>query len=462
MPRHARPAAPEVFAPAPLGPLTLRNRIIKAATFEGATPGGHVSDDLVAFHRRVAAGGAAMSTVAYLAVSPEGRTDRHCLLLDDDTAADLRRLTEAVHAEGAAAAAQIGHAGPVANARSNGAPALSPSGGFTPMGARLRAVDAAGIERITEDYRNAARRAVEAGFDSIEVHVGHNYLLSAFLSPKLNRRDDQFGGSVENRARFARAVLRTVRDAAGPATAVTAKLNMADGVDGGLWLDESVEIAALFESDGTLDALELTGGSSLANPMYLFRGDAPLREFGATLPPAVRLGFRVLGKRFLRAYPYEEAYFLPYAAPVPARAHHAGHPARWHHGAGDDRVRAGRGLRVRGHGPRLAARARPPQPHAGRHGDVVAVHPLQQVHAHHLLGHALRPRDRRLRIAGRPVPPRPRPAGGAPPTEPPVRAHRPGPTGSPRRPGGRRTARRSAGPPRSRRAAARWPAGPSR
>jgi 2,4-dienoyl-CoA reductase-like NADH-dependent reductase (Old Yellow Enzyme family) len=313
MPRTARRAAPEVFAPAPLGPLTLRNRIIKAATFEGVTPGGRVSDDLVAFHRRVAAGGAAMSTVAYLAVSPEGRTDRHCLLLDDDTVPALRRLTEAVHAEGAAAAAQIGHAGPVANARSNGAPALSPSGGFTPMGSRLRAVDAAGIERITEDYRNAARRAVEAGFDSIEVHVGHNYLLSAFLSPKLNRRDDQFGGSVENRARFARAVLRTVRDAAGPATAVTAKLNMADGVDGGLWLDESVEIAGLFESDGTLDALELTGGSSLANPMYLFRGDAPLREFGATLPPAVRLGFRVLGKRFLRAYPYEEAFFLPYA-----------------------------------------------------------------------------------------------------------------------------------------------------
>ena len=194
------------------------------------TPGGKVSDALVEFHRRVAAGGAALSTVAYLAVSPEGRTDRHCLLLSEDTVPGLRRLTDAVHAEGAAAAAQIGHAGPVANARSNKAPALSPSGGFTPMGSRLRAVDAAGIERITEDYRRATLLAVEAGFDSIEVHVGHNYLLSAFLSPKLNRRDDQFGGSVENRARFARAVLRTVRDAARPNVAVTAKLNMADGV----------------------------------------------------------------------------------------------------------------------------------------------------------------------------------------------------------------------------------------
>jgi 2,4-dienoyl-CoA reductase-like NADH-dependent reductase (Old Yellow Enzyme family) len=315
MPRTkaAATARLQAFEPAPLGPLTLRNRIIKAATFEGVMPGGTVSDGLIAFHRAMAAGGVAMTTVAYLAVSPEGRTDRHCVLLNDDSVPGLRRLTEAVHAEGAAAAAQIGHAGPVANSRSNHAPALSPSGGFTPMGARLRAVTPSDIDRITEDYRRAAGRAVEAGFDSIEVHVGHNYLLSAFLSPKLNRRDDQFGGSVENRARFARTVLRAVRDAAGPKTAVTAKLNMADGVDGGLWLDESVEIASLFESDGALSAIELTGGSSLANPMYLFRGDAPLQEFGATLPTVVRLGFRVLGNRFLRTYPYEEAFFLPYA-----------------------------------------------------------------------------------------------------------------------------------------------------
>ncbi len=312
-PPYRRTRAAQVFAPAPLGPLTLRNRIIKAATFEGVTPGGKVSDELVAFHRRMAAGGVGMTTVAYLAVSPEGRTDRHCPMLTEDNLPGLRRLTDAVHAEGAAAAAQIGHAGPVANPRSTRAPALSPSGGFSPMGTRLRAIDLAGIERVTEDYRRAAALAVEAGFDSIEVHVGHNYLLSAFLSPKLNKRDDQYGGSVENRARFARTVLRTVRDAAGDSVAVTAKLNMADGVDGGLWLDDSVDIAKLFELDGAIDALELTGGSSLANPMYLFRGDAPLREFGATLPGPVRLGFRVVGHRFLKAYPYEEAFFLPFA-----------------------------------------------------------------------------------------------------------------------------------------------------
>jgi 2,4-dienoyl-CoA reductase-like NADH-dependent reductase (Old Yellow Enzyme family) len=313
MPRSGRSTTPQVFAPATLGPITLRNRIIKAATFEGVMPGGRVSDELISFHQRVAAGGVAMTTVAYLAVSPEGRTDRHCVQLNDEALPGLRRLTEAVHAEGAAVAAQIGHAGPVANARSNRAPSLSPSGGFTPMGSRLRAVSAAGIDRITEDYRRAASVAVEAGFDSLEVHVGHNYLLSAFLSPKLNRRDDAFGGSVENRARFARQVLRAVRDAVGDDVAVTAKLNMADGVPGGLWLEESLEVATLFESDGVLNAIELTGGSSLGNPMYLFRGEAPLQEFGATLPGPIRFGFKLIGGRFLKSYPFEEAFFLPYA-----------------------------------------------------------------------------------------------------------------------------------------------------
>jgi 2,4-dienoyl-CoA reductase-like NADH-dependent reductase (Old Yellow Enzyme family) len=94
---------------------------------------------------------------------------------------------------------------------------------------------------------------------------------------------------------------------------VTAKLNMADGVPGGLWVDESLQVAAQLEADGHLDALELTGGSSLANPMYLFRGDVPRREFAATLPPVARFGFRLVGRRFMPEYPFEEAFFLPYA-----------------------------------------------------------------------------------------------------------------------------------------------------
>jgi 2,4-dienoyl-CoA reductase-like NADH-dependent reductase (Old Yellow Enzyme family) len=104
-----------------------------------------------------------------------------------------------------------------------------------------------------------------------------------------------------------------VRDVVGDRVAVTAKLNMADGVKGGLWVDESVQFAKMLQADGALDAIQLTGGSSLANPMYLFRGDVPLEEFGATLQPAMRAGFKVLGSRFFKSYPFEEAFFLSYA-----------------------------------------------------------------------------------------------------------------------------------------------------
>ncbi len=305
--------ASSVFAPARLGPLTLKNRIIKSATFEGATPKGAVTDDLVAFHSRVASGGVAMTTVAYLAVSPEGRTDRHCVLLSDDNVTDLKRVTDAVHDAGAAASAQIGHAGPVANARSNGHPSLAPSRRMNAGGGMTRAASDQDIARITEEYGHGASRAVEAGFDCIEIHLGHNYLLSAFLSPKLNRRSDRWGGSLANRARFPLQVVQAVRDAVGDRAAVTAKLNMADGVDGGFWLEESIEFGRMLEAGGALDALELTGGSSLSNPMFLFRGEAPRVEFAATLPTPLRAGFRVVGSRFLQEYPFEEAYFLPYA-----------------------------------------------------------------------------------------------------------------------------------------------------
>ncbi len=300
----------EVFEPAPLGPLVLRNRIIKSATFEGAAPNGEVTDELVAFHRQVAEGGCAMTTVAYLAVAPEGRTDRHCVVLSEDSRPGLNRLTDAVHEAGALAAAQIGHAGPVANARSNRATSLAPSRRLSPTGAITQAVDEVGIARITDDYRRGASVAKAAGFDAIEIHLGHNYLLSAFLSPRLNRRRDRWGGSLENRARFARQVAAAVREGVGSDVAVTAKVNMSDGVPGGFEVEESIEFARLLEADGHLDALTLTGGSSLSNPMYLFRGDAPRKEFAATLPAAQRWGFAVVGGRFFKEYPFEEAYFL--------------------------------------------------------------------------------------------------------------------------------------------------------
>ncbi|WP_372349288.1 NADH:flavin oxidoreductase [Streptomyces sp. KL116D] len=307
----AKAPTPDLLAPARLGPLTLRNRVIKAATFEGVTHHGMVGDELIEYHRRPAAGGIGMTTVAYCAVAPEGRTERHQIHMRPEAVPGLRRLTDAVHAEGAAVCAQIGHAGPVADPVSNRLPALAPSRYVSRASLRVaRAATPDDIARITRDHARAARTAVESGFDAVEIHLGHNYFASSFLSPRLNKRKDGYGGSLANRAKVARGVARAVRDEVGDEIAITAKLNMDDGVPGGFWLDESLRTAAWLEEDGSLDALELTAGSSLLNPMYLFRGGAPVRDFAANFPQPLRLGIRLVGNRFLRAYPYQEAYLL--------------------------------------------------------------------------------------------------------------------------------------------------------
>jgi 2,4-dienoyl-CoA reductase-like NADH-dependent reductase (Old Yellow Enzyme family) len=306
---------PDVFAPAKLGPLTLRNRIIKAATFEARTPDALVTDDLIEYHRLPAAGGVGMTTVAYCAVSPGGRTGGNQIWMRPEAVPGLRRLTEAVHAEGAAVSAQIGHAGPVADARSNKAQALAPVRFFNPIGMRFaRKATRDDIDDVIAAHANAARLAVAAGFDAVEIHLGHSYLASSFLSPLINRRDDEFGGSLENRAKVARGLVMAVRRAlekdGATQTAVTAKLNMADGVRGGITVEEALTTAKWLHDDGGLDALELTAGSSLVNPMYLFRGDAPVKEFAGAFKPPLRWGIRMTGRKFLREYPYRDAYLL--------------------------------------------------------------------------------------------------------------------------------------------------------
>ncbi|MGB3483712.1 MAG: NADH:flavin oxidoreductase [Mycobacterium sp.] len=303
--------SPDVFSPAKLGPLTLRNRIIKAATFEAATPHALVTDDLINYHRKPAAGGIGMTTVAYCAVSPGGRTDGWQIWMRPEAVPGLRRLTDAIHAEGAAISAQIGHAGPVANARTNKATALAPVRFFNPLSMRFaKKATRDDITEVMAAHANAARLAIDAGFDAVEIHLGHNYLASAFLSPLINRRDDEFGGSLENRAKVARGTVLAVRRAVGDQIAVTAKLNMSDGVRGGINTEESLQTAKWLQDDGGLDALELTAGSSLVNPMYLFRGDAPVKEFSRAFKPPIRWGVRMMGKKFLREYPYRGAYLL--------------------------------------------------------------------------------------------------------------------------------------------------------
>src|SRR3954451_19842614 len=160
------PAQPNVFPPAKLGPVTLRNRIIKAATFEASTPNALVTDDLITYHRLPAAGGVGMTTVAYLAVSKGGRTEGNVLWWRPEAIPGLQKLTAAIHAEGVAISAQSGHAGPVANARSTKATAYAPVRFFNPLSMRFaKKATKDDIDNIIKAHADAARLRSTAASD---------------------------------------------------------------------------------------------------------------------------------------------------------------------------------------------------------------------------------------------------------------------------------------------------------
>lgn len=299
------------FSPVQLGPATLRNPIIKAATSEGRSPHGLVTDDLIAFHRAFADGGVGMTTVAYCCVAPEGASAPGQIVMSSQALPGLRRLTDAVHGAGAAISAQLGHAGVVAPRALTGVTALSPSRFVNPTSlAYCRAITRDEIATVIAQFGAATQVAVDAGFDAVELHFGHLYLPSSFLSPLINRRKDEYGGSIDNRSRLSREIAERVREVAAGRVAVIAKLNMDDGLPGSIWVDEALRTAQLLDTDGTLDALELTQGSSVFKPMYLFRGDVPVREFARVMPAALRPAIRLAGKRVMGSYPYSDLYML--------------------------------------------------------------------------------------------------------------------------------------------------------
>ncbi len=310
------------FSPLRLAGLALRNRIIKAATFEGMTPGARVSDALVEHHRALARGGVALTTVAYCAVSPDGRTFADQLFMREGEVPRLRALTDAVHREGAAASLQLGHCGGFCNNRElERRRPIGPSRAFNRLGALggrplVDAMSEDDIEEVTREFVAAARLAREAGFDAVELHLGHGYLLSQFLSPGTNRRRDRHGGELAARARFPLSVVERVRAALPPAMPVLAKVNRRDGYRGGLELDESIEIARWLEARGA-DALVLSGGFVSRDPFYLFRGERPLGAMIAVEKSArQKLALALFGPWVIRAHPFEPMYFLPLAREV--------------------------------------------------------------------------------------------------------------------------------------------------
>lgn len=311
------------FAPWQLGPLRLRNGFIKVATNEGMAPQGRISPALIEFHRRMAAGGAAMTTLAYCAVSPDGRTfvDQPCLPTADLAA--LRRLTDAVHAQGAAACAQITHGGAftfLPQLCEQPRP-LSADGGFNPPGLMAgrwfkRAADAEDLERVTTQFVAAARQAREAGFDAVEIHLGHGYLLSQFLSPAYNHRQDAYGGSAAARARFPREVLARVLKAVGDDLAVLCKLSVIEGHACGSPLPAVIETCRQLQSAGA-HMLVLSAGMNVEAPWTIFGSPLPMRAMTAAARGIFKPLSALMALRQPRR-PFAPLYLLPWAQPLRA------------------------------------------------------------------------------------------------------------------------------------------------
>jgi len=307
-----------LFSPGILGPLALRNRSIRSAAFEGMSPGHLVSDDLISYHKAVAAGGIGMTTVAYAAVSQSGLSFPHQLWLRKETLPGLKQLTDAVHNEGAAAAIQIGHCGLMAKKSVSGGVCLAPSGKFNLYGPTWpRGMTREEIHTVVSDFGKAVNLSREAGFDAVEVHAGHGYLISQFLSPYTNKRKDDYGGSFENRSRFMLEVIREVMKAAGHDMAVVVKMNLMDGVRGGQTLEEAIEIAKMLEKEG-VHGLVLSGGFVSKAPMVVMRGKMPIDIMASHLREDrwMKPFIRCFGNLLIRPKPFSEAYFLEDALKV--------------------------------------------------------------------------------------------------------------------------------------------------
>lgn len=300
-----------LFTPVTLGPLTLRNRSIRSAAFESMCPGNVPSPQLLAYHCSVAAGGVGMTTVAYAAVTRSGLSFDRQLWMRPEIVPGLRELTDAVHAEGAAASIQLGHCGNMSHKSICGCLPVGASSGFNLYSPTfVRGLRADELPEMAKAYGRSVGLAREAGFDAVEIHAGHGYLISQFLSPSTNHRKDEFGGTLANRMRFMEMVMEEVMTAAGNDMAVLVKMNMRDGFRGGMELDESLQVARKLQELGA-HALVLSGGFVSKAPMYVMRGEMPIRTMTHYMTCWwLKYGVRLVGKYMIPSVPFREAYFL--------------------------------------------------------------------------------------------------------------------------------------------------------
>ncbi|ARS25784.1 NADH:flavin oxidoreductase [Sphingomonas sp. KC8] len=304
------------FSSVQIGPITIKNRFIRSGANETKNKDMNPTRALLEFHRTYAENEVGLTTLAYIAVSKDGRTLPGQGTLSDESVPHYRAITDAIHAAGGKVSAQITHGGSFCQIKDlSTSRCMSSSGGIDKVGLLMgrpfqRAMTRADMDMVRDEFAAAALRAEQAGFDAIELHMGHGYLLNQFISPLSNFRRDEYGGSAENRARFPAEVLRAVKAAVGSRLAILAKINLVDGVAKGATIEDTIITARVLEEAGA-DMLVLSAGRNIESTWKMFGSALPYDEM-ATMQTSWKgkLQFAIMKRSIPKVPPFSENYLM--------------------------------------------------------------------------------------------------------------------------------------------------------
>jgi len=300
--------------------LILNNIFIRSAAYEGMLDFGLPNQDLIDHHVAMARGNVALTTVSYGAVSANARTFNTQMYINDRSLEKLKILADEVHKAGGLVCMQLTHCGYFSKNKDNRHP-LAPSRVFNAYGSISgimfsKSMTLTDMEEVASDFAEAALRLKEIGFDALEIHMGHGYLLSQFLSPRTNRRKDHYGGNIENRSRFPLEVFNAVQARVGKTYPVLVKLNLSDGFRRGFSLEDCKYVSSALEKNGCA-AIVLSGGFTSITPFYLMRGKVPLGGMirnGSSL--AEKISMAIFGPFIVKRYKFTPNFFLPQAKEI--------------------------------------------------------------------------------------------------------------------------------------------------
>lgn len=298
----------------------LKNKFIKSATFEGMYLDGLPTNELIDHHVTIAKGGVALTTVSYGAVSKNGRTFKEQMYIHEKSLKSLKVMVNKVHDADGKISIQLTHCGYFSKNKDVKKP-LAPSKVFNEYGFLSGVVFSKEMTQndmntVSNAFANSALKLKNIGFDAVEIHMGHGYLLSQFLSPWTNKRKDEFGGCIENRARFPIQVLKNVRARVGRDFPILVKINLSDGFKKGFSLEDCKYVIKELEKNGCSAAV-LSGGFTSKTPFYLMRGKVPLIGMiknGKTL--AEKITMSIFGPFLIKKYSFTPNFFLEQAKEI--------------------------------------------------------------------------------------------------------------------------------------------------